>query len=233
MTRIINVAFLVLVLALITSTCVSAQQTPSITVIGIGGGGPMPGFLFLELEELRDVLMDNGYAPLNGPMFMTGGGGYGGLMADMRYGGAGLGGEISSTHGEKTATLSIGFGGFMIERGLDTSQRNNITIGAIIGGGGADLNLTDHRATTFEGAVADVPNLFVTRDFFAIEPYVGLEIPVLSWVMLKVQLGYLFTFGGEWQIEGYKLPGPPKNFNAPVVSIMVSFGGSGPADEPR
>jgi hypothetical protein len=164
---------------------------------------------------------------------MMGGGGYGGLVGEMRYGGAGLGGEISSTIGEKTATLSIGFGGVMIERGINTGQRNNLSIGVIIGGGGADLNLTDHRATTFEGAVADVPSLYITREFFTFQPYVGVEIPVLSWIMLKAQLGYVFTFGGEWQIEGYELPGPPKSFNAPVISIMVAFGGSVPADAPR
>jgi len=208
---------------------VNAQQTPSVTMMGIGGGGPMPGFVFLDVASLNEVLVDNGYAPLNEPVLMMGGGGYGGLIEDMRYGGAGLGGEISSTLGEKTATLSLGFGGLLVERGISTGQKNSLTIGIVMGGGGADLNLTDHRATTFEGAVADVPSLYVTREFFAIEPYVGLEIPILSWVMLKARLGYLFTFGGRWQIEGYELPGPPHSFSCPVISIMVAFGGVGPA----
>jgi len=192
---------------------------------GIGGGGMMPALLLLDLEGLNQILLANGYGPLDNAVFLLGGGGFGGLINDVRFGGLGAGGEVSSILGEKVATLSVGFGGFLVERGIFAGDRYSLALGAIVGGGGADLTLLDHRASSFEDAIKNPPNTSLTRGFFGIETYVGIDFALLDWIMLKVNLGYLWTFGGPWKQDGLPLPGPPQSLNAPIIQVMITFGG--------
>jgi len=216
---------LVLVLVSLPLALAQAQEAAEEPIEGIGGGGPMPALLLLDLAGLNQVLLNNGYGPLDNMVFLMGGGGFGGDIKDLRFGGLGSGGEISSVLSQKTATLSLGFGGFLIERGLFAGERYSLAVGTVIGGGGADLTLLDHRSSSFEDAIADPPNTSLTRGFFAIETYAGIDFAVLDWLMLKVNLGYLWTFGGPWKQESLPLPGPPQNFNAPMIQLMVTFGG--------
>ena len=200
---------------------------------GIGGGGMAATLLFLDLSELNRVLEANGYGPLPDRVFLMGGGGFGGEVRGLRFGGLGVGGEASSILGDKVATLSLGFGGFLIEQGLFAGERYGLSLGTVIGGGGADLTLLDHRSTSFEGAIADPPNIRLTRGFFALETHLGLDFALLDWLMLRVNLGYLWTFGGPWKQDGLPLPGPPESFNAPLVRFMITFGGRGELEEER
>lgn len=131
---------------------------------GIGGGGPMPALLLLDLAGLNQVLLNNGYGPLDNMVFL-------------------------------------------------------------IGGGGADLTLLDHRSSSFEKAISNPPNVSLTRGFFAIEIYAGIDFALLDWLMLKVNFGYLWTFGGPWKQDGLPLPGPPQSLSAPLIQIMMAFGG--------
>ncbi|MFQ6033555.1 MAG: hypothetical protein ACE5KR_01705, partial [Candidatus Bipolaricaulia bacterium] len=181
--------------------------------------------LFLDLSGLNQILLNNGYGPLDNTVFLTGGGGFGGGIKDLRFGGLGAGGKVSSILGEKTATLSIGFGGFLIERGVFAGERYSLALGAVIGGGDAELALLDHRSPSFEDAVKNPPNTSLTRGFFGIETYSGIDFALLDWVMLKVNLGYLWTFGGPWKQDGLPLPGPPQSLSAPILQVMIIFGG--------
>jgi len=192
---------------------------------GIGGGGMAGTLLFLDLSALNQILEANGYGPLADRAFLMGGGGFGGEVQGLRFGGLGAGGEVSSVLGEKVAKLSLGFGGLFVERGLFAGERYSLSVGAVIGGGGADLTLLDHRLGSFEEAIAEPSGMRFTRGFFAVETHLGLEISLLDWLMLKVNAGYLWTFGGPWQQEGSLLPGPPESLNAPLVRVMIAFGG--------
>lgn len=185
----------------------------------------MPGLLLLDLEGLNQVLLANGYGPLDEMIFLMGGGGFGGLVEGLRFGGLGAGGEVSSILGDKVAKLAVGFGGFMVERGLFSGERYSLSAGAVIGGGGADLGLLDHRSASFEDAIVNPPSVSLTRGFFAVETYVGIDFSLLDWVMVKVNLGYLWTFGEPWKLDGLPLPGPPEKLSAPLIQIMISFGG--------
>lgn len=222
---------LVLVLVSLSLALAQAQAAEEVEEAGLGGGGPMPALLFLDLSELNRILLANGYGPLNEMVFLMGGGGFGGLVKNMRFGGLGAEGDVSSVLGQKVATLSIGFGGFMIERGLFAGERYSLAVGAVIGGGDAELTLVDHRPSSFEDAISDPPNTSLTRSFFAIETYVGIDFALLDWIMLKVNVGYLWTLGNPWKQDGLPLPGPPQSFNAPLIQIMIAFGGRGELEE--
>lgn len=210
---------------------VQAQEAVEGPEEGLGGGGPMPGLLLLDLAGLNERLEANGYAPLVEMVSVMGGGGYGGEVRGLRFGGLGWSGDATSLAGQKAATLSIGFGGVMIERGLFAGEGYSLSLGAVIGGGGADLDLLDHRSTSFEDAIRNPANTSLTRGFFAIQTYAGLEFTLLDWIMLKVNLGYLWTFGEPWQQAGIPLIGPPESLSAPLVQVLVTFGGRGTLEE--
>lgn len=198
---------------------------------GLGGGGPLPGVILLNLAGLNECLGANGYAPLPEMIFVMGGGGWGGEVRGLRFGGLGWGGEVSSLAGQKAAKLSIGFGGFMIERGLSAGPGYSLSVGAVIGGGGADLELLDHRSSSFEDAISNPANTALTRGFFGLQAYAGLEFALLDWIMLKLSLGYLWTFGEPWQQAGLPLIGPPETLSAPLVQVMIAFGGRAKLEE--
>lgn len=208
-----------------------AQEAAPEAEEGLGGGGPMPGVVFLNLAGLNERLEANGYAPLPEMVFVMGGGGYGGEVRGLRFGGLGWGGDAASLKGQKAATLSIGFGGFMVERGLFAGRGYSLSIGAVIGGGGADLDLLDHRSNSFDEAISNPANTVLTRGFFGFQAYTGLELLLLDWIILKVNLGYLWTFGEPWRQGGLPLVGPPESFSAPLVQVMVAFGGRGRLEE--
>jgi hypothetical protein len=226
LTILLLVALLSLPLAL-----VHAQEAAEGPEEAIGGGGPMPGLLLLDLARLNAKLEANGYGPLDKMVFVMGGGGYGGEARGLRFGGMGFGGEVSSMSAQRVATLSVGFGGFMVERGLFAGAGYSLSLGAVIGGGGADLDLLDHRSSSFDDAISNPANTSLTRGFFAIQPYAGIEVSLLDWIMLKVNLGYLWTFGEPWKQEGLPLQGPPESFSAPLVQVMVTFGGRATMEE--
>ncbi|OGF52696.1 MAG: hypothetical protein A2Z21_03775 [Candidatus Fraserbacteria bacterium RBG_16_55_9] len=201
---------------------------------GLGAGGPMPGWIMLDLSGLSTVLEAHGYAPFpTEGMFTMGGGGWGGLLKSWRFGGFGTGGETSSSVGNKAAVLSLGFGGFFLGYGLFSDEAYDVMVGTLIGGGGAELSLLDHRSESFDTAISNPPNTVLKRSFFTLEPQVSVAFTVLKWLSLRISGGYLVTFGGNWDQSGKELVGPPANFNAWMVQVMVSFGGKGDEEEQK
>lgn len=199
---------------------------------GIGAGGPMPGWIMLDLSELSTVLTANGYAPFPAEgMFTMGGGGWGGFLQGWRFGGFGTGGETTSSLGDKTAKLSLGFGGFFVGYGLYSSDAYDVMVGVLLGGGGVELRLLDHRSESFETAITSPSNTVLQRGFFALQPQLSVALSILEWLSVRISGGYLLTLGGSWEQDGKELVGPPASFNAWVVQAMVSFGGRDEEEE--
>lgn len=195
--------------------------------MGMGGGGALGGWMFLDNAELNTALNDAGYAPLPDGLLLKGGGGGGGLLRGFRFGGYGAGGEVYSASGGKRAMLSVGYGGFWLSYGLASEASYDLSVGLLIGGGGATLKLTDHQPEDFEDAIGRPANTVLDRGFFALRPDVNVGVPVLPWLSLNVSGGYLVTLGDDWSHEGTTLPGPPASFSGWTVHVMIQFGGRG------
>lgn len=208
----------------------SAEDEPQTEPIpmaemGTGGGGPLGGWMFLDIAELNAALESANYAPLPDGLLLKGGGGGGGMLQGFRFGGYGASGEVRSVSGEKTAILSVNYGGFWLSYGLVSEASYDLSAGVMIGGGGADLRLTDHPPENFADAVGRPADTLLSRGFFALRPDVNVGIQVLSWASLNVSGGYLVTFGDDWSHQGTALPGPPTSFNSWTIQVMVQFGG--------
>lgn len=210
---------LILILLLL-ATVVLAQEE-----VG-GGGGPALGWLFLDLSSLDEALVAHSYAPLGNGTFIMGGGGFGGEMSGWRFGGFGRGWGISSTQGEKKAELDIGYGGFAVEYARPLSEKMMLSLGGLIGGGGADLSLLDHRSESFDEAISEPTNTSLERLFLALEPYVSLEFQLLEFLRIRLMLGYFWTpLLSDWIQDEKWLPGPPEEFSAPTICVQFAFVG--------
>jgi len=198
---------------------------------GLGGGGFMTGFLFPDLSELNMYLTQNGFARLPSPLVLWGGGGMGGLLEGTRMGGAGFGGETQSLLDGKKALISVGGGGFLAERALFSQETFALAFGLMIGGGDAELFLVFREPSSFEDALANPVCTRLRREFFILAPYLSAEFFLLDWAFVKVNLGFMFTFGGSWEANGVSVDGPPAAFHSPVLQFSLHLGGFVPLEE--
>jgi len=199
--------------------------------MGFGFGGPMFGMLTMDLSEVNTILVANGYAALPEQIFTYGGGGGAGVTGGLSVGGDGWGGSTSSLLDEKKAELSIGFGGMDIGYAAGGSDRSLLVLGLVIGGGDMELVARDHEPASFEEAIASPNTATLNRSFMGVEPYVRFQVNPLPWIGLKIQLGYLLGFAGEWEEGGRSVSGPALQVGGPFVGVALAFGGIGAADE--
>lgn len=195
----------------------------------IGGlGGFTPGWLFVDVKEVNNFLQAGKAAPLkdNG-MFLAGGGGaaYIMLVPNLRVGGLGMSGSLSSTSLDgsglrRDAELHVGFGGVTLEYVFSLAEHLDLAAGTMIGGGGIDITLRQNSGGQstwtgeqgFLGGTANVPN--VTRQlngsFFIVIPSVNLEYAILGWVGFRLGASYVGMISPSWKVDGeYELLGVP------------------------
>lgn len=221
-------AAIALVVSLSAGTAFAQQTAPQELeedAGGIGEGGPLLGWLALDVAGLNGILEQNGYRPFGQGMLLKGGAGGGGQLAGLRFGGMGASGNVTTVRGEKVAKLALGYGGFLLSYGLSSGKSYDLSIGTLIGGGGADLTLLDHRSESLETAISHPPNTVLKRGFFALQPRASFGLTVLPWLSVRVIGGYLLTFGDNWKQQDVELEGPPRSFNTWAVQFMIAFGG--------
>lgn len=204
------------------------QQTPALEIkLGRDGGhgGLMPGWVMPELKELNELLAPKGYKPLPSEgFFVMGGGGAGGRKTGWRFGGAGTGGDVTTEHGEKVAKLSLSFGGFLAEYVLSSQSKYELTVGVLVGGGGAELRLLDHRSKNIQDAILNPPNVVLARGFFMVHPLAGVQLAVTKWLSVKFLGGYLWTLGENWKQEGKELPGASAGISGWTLQVLLMLG---------
>ncbi len=206
--------------------------------ISFGGGGPMVGLFLPDLGEVNGFLIDSGFSPLDETLIVAGGGGRGGAIGDLVVGGMGWGGWVESNREELVASLSIGFGGFDIGYAVGGKSRSVLTIGAVLGGGGASLELFGNGAESGPewapaGIIIEPTKLEYSTAFAAVQPYVDMQVQLLDWLGLGVRIGYLLApFEISWGDAEIALYSPDLNLSGPFVGFSLRFGGIG-AEEPE
>lgn len=213
-------------LALIVALGAVAQEG----VDEVVGGGFMTALFFLDFATLNEGLTARGFAPFSGPVFLWGGGGFGGARRDLRLGGFGFGGETGARSPEKAALLELGFGGMSLEIGFWSDAHASLSAGVLLGGGGAELRLSHRRPSSFDDALQNPVGSVFTRSFFAFQPFVSVEFYLLDWIFLKAQLGYMLALGEPWEAAGVPTGELPLSLSAPLFQLLVVFGGLVSAD---
>ena len=195
-----------------------------------GNGGPMIGFLNLNFDRLNQDLINAGFAGFDDEnMILYGGGGLGGLKKGSRFGGYGLAGKLTTTNGSKTATINIGYGGFLYEKGVLASQKTktDLSFGLLMGGGSAELKLIYNNLENDFGDVIASPQMnILTKEFVLLKPQINLHQQLGAFIGLDLSYGYLITydFGETWKINEKTINGPLDNLQAPSLNLKLSFG---------
>lgn len=212
----------VLCLLLVALPQVSAAKGPS----SEGRGGSWIGWFMPDLTDFNDKLESNGLPTLDGTFTLYGGGGYG-EWNNIRLGGFGGGGSLAKEEGAKRSELSMGFGGVHAAR-VWTLDKIKLEVGAVVGGGGATIVLSDGTPSSGDDAIVNPYDTVIDRGFFLVGPSLGARLNVTDLMAVHLSAGYLHTIG-DWKHRNAKttLSGFP-DLNGSYISIGFVFGGVHP-----
>ena len=226
--------FITLILAFALNIQTSAQTNKYFDAPFGGGGGFVVGWNMPNVDPINLKLKEIGIPELStSGVFTTGGAGfiYIGVIKNLRVGGMGYGGTISSsstTNGiNNEAIYSLGGGGLTVEYTLPFIKNIGVSIGAILGGGSMSLELYSNDGNfSWEGILDNPSNISRTIDnsFWIFTPTLNADFPVYRFVSLRAGIGYQFTFAGDWEAEnGQSISGIPSDLSADGFFIQVGI----------
>lgn len=190
-------------------------------------GGPLIGLIKLNMGNLNDIMQGAGFAPFDEKMIVFGGAGLGGVKMGPRFGGMSMGGKISTPGtGSKSATLEINYSGFMYEHGIFSAENTDISIGALIGGGSAELDIKHGSLVDFDDGVNNPISTVYKKNYILLQPKINIHQQLSPFIGMSIDLGYLLTYnlGEPWKVNDQVVDGPMSNIAAPVVCLRFSFG---------
>ena len=202
----------------------------------IGNGGPIFGVISLNLDSLNKSISKAGFKEFdknNGDssiIVLTGGGGIGGTFKN-RFGGYGLNGKITTTNGDKKATLVFSYGGFIYEKGIYKidATKTDFSLGFLIGGGDISLELEyAPYSNEFDSAILKAHTTFLEKSYFMIAPRINIHQKLAPFIGIDLSAEYLLgldTFSSSWKTNNDEtVSGPFSNIQVPVFSGRISFG---------
>ena len=184
-------------------------------------GGPLLAYMKLDLEEFNSRLPE-GFAGLPEDILFSGGGGLIGSRNGSRIGGYGYEGETSAIGSDgKKIRLKMSYGGFLYEKGIYSTEKADLALGAVFGAGKANLDLiyghyqdwNEPRSNSFQ------------RDFVFVMPGLDFHYQLAAFLGLDLSLAYLLDFSGaDWKFYNKKVDLALDNFSSPQASLRLSFG---------
>lgn len=192
-----------------------------------GNGGPFIGMVQLELSDLNEILVAQGYEKLAEEIIVFGGGGLGGIKNGPRFGGIGVAGTTSTknTDGDELI-LDISYGGFLFEQGVFSSPKSDIAIGGLLGGGVFQVHRVESFLGDFGDAIGESHSTSLQKEFVLIQPHVSLHLQVMAFLGLQISVGYLaaYDMGTDWDFFGTNISGPMGLVHGPSATMRLSFG---------
>lgn len=199
-----------------------------------GGGGFVAGWHIPQIDPLNLKLREIGFPELstNG-MLTTGGGGfiYIGFVKNLRLGGMGFGGSISSSskNGNENleAVYSIGGGGLTVEYTLPFVKDIGVSLGLIMGGGSHSIELYKNNGSfSWDEMPGSQNNISrkLENSFWIFSPTLNVEIPVYRFAALRLGTGYQFTLIGEWKADNKQtITGVPSGLKSDGLFIQIGL----------
>lgn len=171
------------------------------------------------------------------PMVLVGGEGYGYIMflPNLRIGGFGTGGQqsidmLDAGNVYKSVDYRISYGGFLIDYVVPVSNRFDIACGFTLGGGSTEVVMTrDDGGFKKWGDLwsefgTNSPTKNVTRSlsgaFVAFNPHLNFEYSLLTWMQIRVGVGYPMYFNADWQLNNSEeIQSVPSNLKPDGIMI--------------
>jgi len=98
-------------------------------------------------------------------------------------------------------------------------------LGTLLGFGGLDLRVIDGVPSTFADAIASPFISSMSKNFYAVQPYIAFESNPFSWMSARFQLGFLWALSDPWEFEEAAFAGPPHTISGLTATLMLRFGG--------
>ena len=154
---------------------------------------------------------------------------YIGFVKNFRVGGMGFGGSLSSSQTidnvNREIVYSLSGGGVTLEYTLPFIKNVGVSVGAIIGAGSMDLELYRNSGDFSWGGMWEElsdPNVAsdsyygkLRNHYWMFTPTINLDYPVYRFVVLRLGVGYQFSFADDWTADNDKpVSGIPSDLNS-------------------
>lgn len=216
------------------------------TKIG-GAGGVTPIVGMFDNKEIDTFLKTAGLPGLGSdPIYIVGGEGYGYVMflKNVRMGGFGVSGSRTVNKLDPVVNLkkeidyAVTYGGFLIDYVQPVAYKLDVAIGASIGAGSVTITMRRDN-----GGFKDWDSLWVqfgdvnrstsnytrtlTGSFVTINPHINIEYTLLTWLQLRIGLGYPIMLSPEWKLDDmYDVNSVPSGIKASgyTINAGIMFG---------
>jgi hypothetical protein len=212
-----------------------------------GAGGVTPIVALFDNKNIDQFLTSAGLPKLGSdPMYLVGGEGYGYIMflRNVRVGGFGAGGSrtVSTldfvSNIKREVEYSISYGGFIIDYVRPIAYKLDLAVGASIGGGSVNITMRkdDGKFKQWDSLWSEYGDLSrrtanysrrLTGGFVTLNPHVSLEYTLLTWLQLRIGLGYPIMLSPEWKVdEKYDINLVPSTIKASGYTVNggIMFG---------
>lgn len=208
-------------------------------------GGVNPAYLFPNMDDLNLKAKNLGLDELsNSGMVIWGGGGYAYIMVidNLRLGGVGYSGSVSSSKDFNTINrqldYSFGLGGVTVEYTLPFINRIAVSIGSIIGVGSQSIEEYENWGNfTWDNSspqppyssIAGAPGGYtkVTNTFFTVVPTLNIDVPISRFMAVRLGGGYIMNFNDKWKANNDRdIAGVPSSLteNNFFIQTGIYFG---------
>lgn len=196
-----------------------------------GGIGYVPAWYIPNLTPVNNEMKNIGMPELStGGFYSSGIAGfiYIGFVKNLRVGGMGFGGSLSSDQTvngiNQEVIYSLGGGSVTFEYTLPFIKNFGVSVGAAIGSGSLQLdmyrNSGDFTWSGIWGELAD-PNINsenyyrkLKNTFWMFTPTINVDYPLYRFVVLRIGLGYQLAFADDWKADNdQSVSGVPSDLN--------------------
>ena len=199
---------------------------------GFGFGGGMAMAFFPDMTGVNTFMSENGLAPMGDFLIGAGGGGRGGVIGGLSFGGIGWGVLATSESESRHAELVFGGGGFDIGAAIGGDDSSVLTVGVVFGAGANVITVTealaDSEGFTPCGIITEPTSRELGRAVGFVQPYVSMCAELLPWMGFDFRLGYILPVFGIDFGDLIGIPAPSLDLSGPTVSFGLVFGGIGP-----
>ncbi len=228
--------FLILAIVINFTAITFPQQQKKYFDAPFGGGiGYVPAWYFPNLAPINVELRKIGMDELSSGFFSSGGAGfiYLGFVKNLRVGGMGFGGSVSTSKvfgsDTKEVIYNLSGGGLTVEYTLPIIKDIALSVGAILGAGTLRINFYSNSGSftwqgtweEFDSSSSDSFSRSLKNSYWSFTPTVNLDFPLNRFIVVRLGVGYQLTFNDDWTADNDReLIGVPSDLNANVFFIQ-------------
>jgi hypothetical protein len=197
-----------------------------------GGLGYIPAWYVPNLSPVNNELKNIGMPELSTSGFYSSGIAgfiYIGFVKNLRLGGMGFGGSLSSNQNvdgtNREVIYSLGGGGVTIEYTLPFVKNFGISVGAAIGSGNMEIDMYRNSGEfTWAGIWEELSNPNNSSDsynrklknsYWMFTPTLNFDYPIYRFVTVRLGVGYQLAFADDWTADNDKpVSGIPSDLNS-------------------